>query len=147
MIPKTQKTSEIEKLRSRIQKYPFVQETDEAEASLCALSLQSQTHPERHIWIDTDMDEISIGMDLEDWQLDDDIDDAVARVSVDSLDEAVEIISVWFSGAELSDWYTNVNQDYQPMQPKKIIQLERKVAWQLLNQCNLRSHQEPALAN
>jgi len=111
----------------------LVRETDEAEASLCALSFQSLTVPSRHVWIDTDLHEVGIGLDLEDWQRDDEWDDAVARVKASSALDAVEVVGIWLSGARLSDWYTNINQEYGLMQPKEIIQLERMSAWQLLN--------------
>ena len=67
----------------------------------------------------------------------DDGDDAVARVKARSTPDTVEIVGIWLSGARLSDWYTNVNQEYKPMEPRKVIQLERNRAWQLLNQNDL----------
>lgn len=105
-----------EKLRSKIiADLRWVQETDEAEASLCALSLQSTTHPARHIWVDTDMD--GIALDLEDRLLEDDWDDAVARVKVSSIEAAVEVIGIWLSGATLADWFAGINQEYRPITP------------------------------
>lgn len=107
-----------EQLRKKIKsQFPWVRETEEAEASLCALSFQSTTHPERHVWIDTDLD--GIGLDLEDWQSNDDADDAVARVKATSVNTAADIVGVWLSGARLSEWYTNINQEYLVMQAIK----------------------------
>ena len=112
-----------EQLRQKIKRqFPWARETEEAEASLCALSLQSTTHPERHVWIDTDLD--GIGLDLEDWQLDDEGDDTIARVKAESIKAAINIVGVWLSGANLPDWYTNINQEYLAMQPLKPIQWE-----------------------
>lgn len=109
-----------EQLRQKIKRqFPWVREIEEAEASLCALSFQSATHPDRHVWIDTDLD--GIGLDLEDWQLDDDEDDAIARVKAPSLSAAADIVGIWLSGAKLSEWYKNINQEYLIMEPLKPI--------------------------
>ncbi len=138
MVFTSPKNDVAEQLRQMMNQLPMIRETDEADASLCALSFQSRLVPTRHIWIETDLDGIGIGLDLEDWQRDDDGDDAVARVKAHSALDTVEIVGIWLSGARLSDWYTNINQEYQPMQPRKMIQLERNTAWQLLNQHDLR---------
>lgn len=137
MVSASPKNSVTLELRQMIGQLPLVRETDEAEASLSALSFQSLTHPNRHVWIDTDLDGIGIGIDLEDWRRNDDWDDAVAHVKANSNLDAVEIVGIWLSGAKLSDWYSNVNQEYKLMEPKEIIQLERTTAWQLLNRNNL----------
>ncbi len=89
---------------------PEAYETDRAEASLCELSFQSHCYPERHVWIDTDEDHIKI--DLEDWQNEDEWDNAVARVTVESLEDAVSIVKTWLSGDSLNQ-YSNLNQDYR----------------------------------
>jgi len=115
VMPKDRVT---EQLRKKIKgQFAWVRETEEAETSLCALSFQSTTHPERHVWIDTDLD--GIGLDLEDWQRNDDGDDAVARVKATSINAAADIVGVWLSGARLSEWYTNINQAYMVMQAVK----------------------------
>lgn len=88
---------------------PEAHETDRAEASLCELSLQSSRYPERHAWIDTDDDHIKI--DLEDWQDENEWDNAVARVTVESLEEAISIVRTWLSGENLNE-YSNLNNDY-----------------------------------
>lgn len=114
MISNAFKDTLTEELRSRIAaELLWVRETDEAEASLSTLSLQSTLHPHRHSWIDTDMDGIAI--DLEDRLLDDAWDDAVARVKVASIADAVDVIGVWLSGATLSEWFADVNQEYRPV--------------------------------
>ncbi|MDM8528274.1 hypothetical protein QUF58_08670 [Anaerolineales bacterium HSG24] len=115
LVPKDKTT---EKLRQMIiYQIPIAHETDEAEALLTALSFQSQLYPVRHVWIDTDLGGI-IGMDLEDWTYQDEWDNAVARIKVDTLADAVEIIQVWLSGANLFDWYSNVNRKYLSVKKK-----------------------------
>jgi hypothetical protein len=101
MPVKTDPKDEItERLRQMVtSKVPMAQETDEAEALLSALSFQSTSYPERHIWIDTDLEEISI--DLEDWNIEGEWDNAVARLKVESLPEAVDIAQAWLSGVNL----------------------------------------------
>ncbi|MGD2184121.1 hypothetical protein [Lusitaniella coriacea] len=86
-----------------------VTETDRAELSLCTLSFQSCICPERHVWIDTDNGAIKI--DLEDWQDENEWDNAVARIAVGSIDDGVDIITTWLSGASL-DCYSNLNKEY-----------------------------------
>lgn len=121
----TPKDTLTEELRRRVvAELNWVQETDEAEASLCALSLQSTLHPHRHIWIDTDMD--GIALDLEDRRLDDAWDDAVARVKALSVQSAVEIVGIWLSGATLPEWFTGINQEYQPMHAIRPIHFAHK---------------------
>ncbi|MEM9540866.1 MAG: hypothetical protein AAGA60_15340, partial [Cyanobacteria bacterium P01_E01_bin.42] len=95
-ISLSEKDNLTEKLRQTLLKnIAAIQETDSAEMSLCNLSFQSRVYPERHIWIDTDCDEIDI--DLEDWQDEDETewDNAIARVRVDSLEEAIEFVRDW----------------------------------------------------
>lgn len=135
MLGSTPKDEITKRLRQMIKRQiPFCAETDDAEAFLSALSFQSKLYPERYIWIDTDFD--GIGIDLEDLSLEDEEDqedqenewdDAVARLKARSLEEAVEIASVWFSGADLSDWYSNVNQQYLPVQKKITWRVEREL--------------------
>lgn len=82
MSIKTDPKDEItEQLRQMItSKVPMAQETDEAEALLSALSFQSTSCPERHIWIETDLEGISL--DLEDWNSEGEWDNAVTRLKV-----------------------------------------------------------------
>lgn len=94
-------------LRSKILK---AIETNRAETCLCTLSFQSTVCPERHVWIDTDLD--GIGIDLEDWKIESEWDNAVARIRVDSLEDAVEIVQTWLYGGNL-DNYSNVNREYE----------------------------------
>ena len=101
----------IELLRQEIgRKVTEALETDNAQLVLSTLSFQSTAYPERHIWVDTDLD--GIGIDLEDWNIEEEWDNAVARVKVDSLEDAVEIIQIWLSGGEL-DNYANVGLEYE----------------------------------
>ena len=95
---------------------PEIEETDRAESGLCTLSFQSTACPERHIWLDTDLN--GIGIDLEDWNIEEQWDNAVARVKVDSPEEAVEIIQIWLSGGQL-DNYANVGLEYEKVFKKR----------------------------
>lgn len=114
MISTMPKDRETQKLQQAIeQKIPFALETDDAEALLCALSYQSVFHPERHIWIDTDLNGISI--DLEDRSIDGEWDNAIAHIKAMSLDEAVEMVQIWLSGEEFGNWYSYVSQQYSAM--------------------------------
>jgi hypothetical protein len=86
-----------EDIRQQIGKeVPEAIETDRAEASLCSLSFQSKTYPQRHIWIDTDEQQIQI--DLEDWQDEAEWDHAIDRITVDSAREVIDILKRWLSG-------------------------------------------------
>lgn len=95
--PKDKVTEEI---RQRIVKeVPEAIETDRAEASLCSLSFQSKTHSERHIWIDTDEQQIQI--DLENWQDETEWDNGVDRIIVESPKAAINVLRLWLSGEPL----------------------------------------------
>ena len=110
-----------EKLRQLIiNQIPMVQETDDAEALLTALSFQSKLYPTRHVWVDTNLDGI-IAIDLEDWGIEDEWDNAVARVKMNSLMEVVEIMQLWLSGADLSNWYEGLNQEYLAVSKKVVL--------------------------
>ena len=99
-----------EKIRQCIAKeIPEASESDRAEASLCSLSFQSKGYPERHIWIDTDGDGIKI--DLEDWQDESEWDNAVARITVESVEEALDLVKTWVLGEKLAQ-YSNLNKEY-----------------------------------
>jgi hypothetical protein len=90
-----------ENIRQQIGKaVPEAVETDRAEASLCSLSFQSTTHPERQIWIDTDEQHIQV--DLEDWQDETEWDNAVERTTVESVSAVIDILKCWFSGGTLN---------------------------------------------
>ena len=112
--PKNEITEAIRQKVGRI--VPEIQETDRAESGLCTLSFQSTAYPERHIWLDTDLN--GIGIDLEDWNIEEEWDNAVARVKVYSLEDAVEIIQIWLSGGQL-DNYDNVGLEYERVFKKR----------------------------
>ena len=115
-----QKNNVTEQLRQMIgHKAPGARETDDAEASLTTLSFQSDIHPERHVWIDTDLE--GIGLDLEDWNIEAEWDNAVARVKAQSLAEVVEITQLWLSGANLDDYYTGLNKEYKRIVKKDLL--------------------------
>lgn len=92
-------------------------ETSRAEASLDALSFQSLIVPERHVWIEVDADGVSV--DLEDWTSENEWDNAVARMDVESFAEVIEILQVWLSGAKLEEYSANVNKSYKRLAKKK----------------------------
>jgi hypothetical protein len=103
MSAKTDPKDEItEQLRQMIvARVSTAQETDDAEALLTALSFQSTSCPERHIWIDTDL--AGISLDLEDWNIEEEWDNAVAHINVTSLVEVVNITETWLSGVKLAE--------------------------------------------
>ena len=79
-----------------IQQVPIAIETDRAEASLCSLAFQSQIQPNRHIWLDTDGEELHI--DLEEWSNDIDWDNAVFHIETKSISDCINVIHAWFLG-------------------------------------------------
>ena len=106
---KDEKTTCLRQLIKR--RVGYVHETDRAEVLLYTLSYQSPILPERHVWVETGPDYISV--DLEDWENEtEEWDNAVARVTVDSPDEAVGLIQTWLSGQSLHN-YTNLNKNYE----------------------------------
>jgi hypothetical protein len=105
--PKDQTTEEIRQLIK--QSVPEADETDRAAASLCSLSFQSNRYPERHVWLDTG--EMILQIDLEDWQNGKEWDNAIARVTVESVKEAIALTQAWLSGSRLEE-YSNLNQVY-----------------------------------
>ena len=91
-LPKDRKT---EILRSLIrEKLPQVIETNRAEADLCALSFQSAIKKERHVWISTYIDD-KFEIDLEDWNISDEWDNAVERKTLYSVEDCLKIIQDW----------------------------------------------------
>ncbi|NER19380.1 MAG: hypothetical protein F6J96_01170 [Symploca sp. SIO1C2] len=105
--PKDQLTEKVRQIIG--EKIPAVEETPRAEAGLSTLSFQSLNYPERHIWIDTDG--AGIVIDLEDWQDENEWDNAIARITVETIEEVVDIVNNWLSGAN-SDNYSNFNKEY-----------------------------------
>lgn len=106
--PKNEITEKLRQmLKSKLLK---AVETNRAETCSCTLSFQSTVSPQRHAWIDTDLE--GIGIDLEDWNLESEWDNATARIRAESLEDAVEIVQTWLSGGNL-DNYSNVNREYE----------------------------------
>ena len=87
-------------------------ETNRAEASLCSLSFQSTTHPERHTWLEVDTEGAS--MDLEDWAIDE-WDNVIASIDIESFAEAINILRIWLSGADFAKHYVNGKHEYGPV--------------------------------
>jgi len=89
------KLGRLETLRVMIEHHvPEAIETSRAEADLIAASFQSRRHPERHIYISF-YDQEHFGIDLEDWMVEGEWDNAVDRQTTSSLDEALEIVKNW----------------------------------------------------
>ncbi len=92
-----------------------VEETDRADDGLTTLSFQSKLYPDRQVWIDTEGDMLQI--DLEDWQNGRAWDNAIARVTVPSVEVAIDLIRDWFLGNSLQN-YTNLNHTYDLLTPQ-----------------------------
>jgi hypothetical protein len=93
-----------------LEKVSTANETDRAGEALCTLSFQSKIYPERQIWIDTDNNKIAI--DLEDWDNEIEWDNAVARFTVDSVEELIDLIRIWLDGFNLEEYY-EIEKEYQ----------------------------------
>lgn len=80
---------------------PAAVEDRRAEAGSTILSFSSATHPERHVWIDTDLDG-SLVIDLEDWNDETTWDSSVAHLTAP--DEKVSgIVQGWLTGATIPE--------------------------------------------
>lgn len=97
---RTESKDEItQQLRQLIGQHRLIAlETDRAAANTCTLSFQSVAYPERHVWIDTNLDGIEI--DLEDWHDETEWDNAVAHFTVDSIQAATVIVKHWLLGGK-----------------------------------------------
>ena len=93
-------------------------ETDRADDSLCTLSLQSTTYSMRHAWIDTD--DGTIRIDLEEWDNEEEWDNAIARVTVESEKLAIDLLKDWLTGQSLEK-YSNLSKDYGILTRKLVI--------------------------
>jgi len=96
------KDERTKRLRQAItQTAPAALEDRRAEAGRTTLSFRSVTHPERHIWIDTDLDG-RLEIDLEDWTNETTWDNALVHLTAP--DENVPgIVQAWLSGASVRD--------------------------------------------
>lgn len=86
-------------------------ETETASLSPSNLSFQSTQKPERSVWIDV-FNTHSITIDLEDWNNEAEWDNAIARVSVKTKEEAVQLVCDWLDGHNLGS-YAGLNMDYK----------------------------------
>src|SRR5690349_14008722 len=95
-----QKDSRTGRLREAIRRLtPEALEDGRADSGLTTLSFFSQKHPERHVWLDTDLGGALV-IDLEDWTFEGTWDNAVAHL--EATDEAApNIVQAWLSGARL----------------------------------------------
>lgn len=92
-IPKAKR---LEQLRHILKDTAEICETARAEPDLLALSFQSITYPERHVWVYT-REEDKIDIDLEDWYVEGEWDHTVSRKVAYSPDEAADIICEWLA--------------------------------------------------
>src|SRR5687767_9482959 len=88
------------RLRAALLAVPEAQETNRAEAGLTTLSFVSRKHPNRNVWVDTDLAGRLV-IDLEDFQDDREWDNAVARVAPVDESSAVSVIAAWLGGQAL----------------------------------------------
>jgi hypothetical protein len=77
-------------------------ETSRADAGSTTLSFQSKSHPNRHIWIDTDLAGETI-VDLEDWDYGGTWDNSVAHLAAAEADTVIRIVQAWFSGCTVDE--------------------------------------------
>lgn len=87
-----------------LQDISHAHETDRAEADLNALSFQSTSKKNRHIWISIFSDaQKPIVIDLEDWDYKDTWDNSIACVEVSTYKTASAVCKAWLSGANASE--------------------------------------------
>ena len=93
-------------IRRLLSNSPLWMETDCASQSSVSLSYQSLLNPERHIWIETSIEMYgSLGIDIEDWNDDNNWDNSVIHLGTfDSL-VLVKIARKWLGGEALEDCY------------------------------------------
>jgi hypothetical protein len=99
-LPK--KDERTERLRQEIGCLaPNAIEDRRAEAGLTTLSFSSAVHPERHVWLDTDLGRLLV-IDLEDWTFEGTWDNAVAHLG--AADETVPVIvRAWLEGGSVEE--------------------------------------------
>ena len=73
---------------------------ERAEAGLTTLAFAGVAHPQRNVWIDTDLAG-RIAIDLEDFAVAGEWDNAVARVAADDAAAAVATVRAWLGGADV----------------------------------------------
>jgi hypothetical protein len=95
-------------LRSALKATPGIRETDRAEAGLTTLSFASAEHPQRNVWIDTDLNG-QLWIDLEDLRDERAWDHAVAHVTPPSDDAAIQVVQAWLSGMDLQACLTTAS--------------------------------------
>src|ERR1041384_6298552 len=90
----------IDRLRELISdRCPEAQETGRAEADLTALSFQSTTLRNRHVWVNIFLDRNwPIVIDLEDWDSNANWDNSVAHFEALTVEGAAGVCVAWLSG-------------------------------------------------
>jgi hypothetical protein len=95
-----EKDDRTERLRGLLRTHEELKETDRANLCLAALSFQSVRYPNRHVWVDTDIDGGFV-IDLEDWEYDETWDNSVAHLMTTNIEACSMIIIAWLSGNTL----------------------------------------------
>ena len=98
----TEKDTKTELFRQRLSRLGGVVETDRADSGLSTLSFQSVMHPQRHVWIDTDLAGECI-LDLEDWIAEETWDNSVAHLASQDVDTVTVIANAWLTGATVEE--------------------------------------------
>ncbi len=89
---------QIDRLRTAINKLTTdAVETNRADADLTALSYHSKTHSARHVWVEL-ADSKEIVIDLEDWTDDTAWDNTVKQKTVQTVEQAAQVVHDWLSG-------------------------------------------------
>jgi hypothetical protein len=90
------------RVRDALRAVPDVRETDRAEASLTTLSFAGAADANRNVWIDTDLGG-RLTIDLEDFTVEGEWDNAIARLRADDPDALVMAARVWLTGASAEE--------------------------------------------
>ena len=86
----------IQEVREAVGKnLPQVYETDESEVDMLAIHFGSSVHPDLYAYVCCDDAESGLHIDLENWGDNSEWDNAIARVDVNSVEDAVHIVAKW----------------------------------------------------
>lgn len=98
----TQKNETTEILRQMLHKMSGCHETTRADLGLTTLSFQSDVNPNRHIWIDTDLDGECV-LDLEDWNDSSAWDNSVAHACSDRVALLADVAKAWLEDKSITE--------------------------------------------
>jgi hypothetical protein len=96
------KDATTEETRRLISRHPDPVETSRADSGRSTLSFQSVSHPERRVWLDTDLGGRLV-IDLEDWVAGESWDNAVCHLAAPSSNVLAQIAVAWLTGRSLRD--------------------------------------------